>query len=173
MIQLYTLNMLESIFYFIVWVFVPTILILTLWAVGTITGNIEDERRQRIAKAGFWGGFMLFIIVMLYQVSAFIVAGFPEHEIFGGFDIWLALMGGVIGLVSFSVGGKILSQSAVGWIILVIIFLSFYALLHYLFIRTYNELLLSMIAGLTFGVFAFFASSPATIKEFLKSQSLE
>lgn len=166
-------NVLESLFYFVIWVFVPSILLLVLWTAGSIAGSIEDPRHRRAAKAGFWGGFMLFIMVMIYQVSIFIATSFPDNEIFRGFDIWIAVAGSVFGFLAFSGGKKLLPAKASGWIILIITFLSFYSLLHYIFIRTYNELLLSLITGLTFGVFAFFASSPATIKEFLKSQQLD
>jgi hypothetical protein len=143
-----------------------------LWTVGSIAGSIEDSRQKKSAKAGFWGGFMLFIMTLIYQVSIFIATSFPNNEIFQGFNIWTAIAGSVFGFLAFSGGKKMLPPKATGWIILLITFLSFYSLLHYVFIRTYNELLLSLITGLTFGVFAFFASSPATIKEFLKSHNV-
>jgi len=165
--------MLESIFYFVIWTFIPTVLILTLWATASIAGNLEDKKKQKTTTAGFWGGFMLFILIMLYQISDFITTGFPNYEIFRGFNLWLALTGIVVGFIAFAAGRKILPPSSAGWIILIITSASFYSLLHYLFIRTYNEIILSVISGLTFGVFAFFASSPATIKEFLKTQSLD
>ncbi|RJQ28431.1 hypothetical protein C4571_03605 [Candidatus Parcubacteria bacterium] len=166
-------NLLRTIFDFVIWIFVPFILFMIIRYLRGIHKRAEDPRYADATKSGFRAGFILFIIMLIYEVGGFLKAGFPDREIYQGIDLPLALLGAIVGFVLFSGGKRVLPAQVSGWITLVMTFISFYALLHYLFIRTYNEPLLSLILGITFGALAHSATSPTTLQEFLHPGSSE
>ena len=163
-------NILKTIFDFVVWIFVPFILVMIIRYLHGIHKRADDHKHAEATRSGFWAGFILFIMALVYEVGAFIKIGFPHRDLYQGFDLPLALIGGVVGFILFSGGKRVLPAQVSGWLVLLGTFISFYALLHYLFIRTYNEILLSLILGITFGALAHSASSPTTLKEFLNPE---
>lgn len=162
---------LRSIFDFVIWIFVPLVLVMIIRYVSGVHKRVGDPRYSGSAKAGFWAGFILFIMVLIYQVGIFIATSFPHNKLYQGFDLVVALGGAVLGFLLFIGGRKASPQKIVGWVVLIVAFCAFYALLHYLFIRTYNKVLLSLILGMTFGALAHSASSPAALKEFIRPSS--
>ena|SRR3989344_5325101 len=165
----YMNDLLYTLFNLIIWVFVPFMLILIIQYCMKMSKRLEDAHHKMATKSGFWAGFMLFIIIMVYQVSFFIKYGFPNADIYQGFSLLITLLGAIIGFGVSSGGRKILPPKLTGWIIMSLTFVSFSTLFHYLFIHTYNEVFLSLILGVAFGVFAHFAASPSSLREFLKS----
>ena len=163
-------NVLRVIFDAAIWVFVPLILVLIIRYANSVSKKADEEKHRSAARAGFWAGFILFVMVLIYQVGIFVQSGFPDNELYQGFNIPVAIAAGIIGFVVVTGGKKVLPAQLSGWIVLIITFASFYALLHYLFIRTYNEMLLSLILGLTFGALAHAAASPSSLREFLSSR---
>ena len=161
--------MLQTIFDFVIWIFVPLILALVIKHVYSLTKVAQDPRHVSTMRAGFWGGFVLFIMALIYQVGIFVRTGFPHNEIFQGFNVPLAITGAILGFILFSGGKRVLPAKLSGWIVLVVTFVTCSALLHYLFIRTYNEVFLSLILGITFGMLAHFTTSPASLQDFLNS----
>jgi len=166
-------GILKTIFQFVVWVFVPFILFMIIRYLYGIHKRMDHERHSEATKSGFWAGFVLFIMVLIYEVGKFLKTGFPDLEMYQGIDLPLALLGGIVGFVIFSGGKRVLPAQVSGWITLIATFITFYALLHYLFIRTYNEIFLSLILGITFGALAHSATSPTTLQEFLHPESSE
>lgn len=157
---------LKLIFDLVIRVFVPLLLIIAIFLLNHLWRAMENKKYQASARAGFWAGFMLFVIILIYQVGIFLKTGFPNDPLFRGFNIWLALGGGMAAFI-FSYGGKkIIPPKYSGWVVLTITFACFYALFHYLFIRTFNEIILSLTLGITFGILAHISSSPALIHEF-------
>ena len=153
---------LQKIFELVIWVFVPLILLLILQRMFVLgSTHAADEKSGAAARAGFWAGLLLFAMFLIYQVNIFIQVGFPVRSIYQGFDIWLALSGALIAFVASTGGKRLISPRLMGVAVLLGTFLSSSALIHYLFIRTYNEALLSLILGVTFGVFAHFTASPS------------
>jgi hypothetical protein len=132
-----------------------------------VSKEAEDAKHASATRAGFWAGFMLFVMALIYHVGVFLKTGFPHNEVYQGFDLPTALLGGVLGFVLFSGGKRVLPAQVSGWLVLAGTFIAFYSFLHYVFIRTYNQTLLSLILGITFGALAHSASSPTTLKEFL------
>ncbi|MDO8664564.1 MAG: hypothetical protein Q7K44_03425 [Candidatus Liptonbacteria bacterium] len=163
---------LKYIFYFVVWVFVPAILITLACLLKLRIDKVEEKRHRSAMQAGYWAGIMLFIIVLIYQVAIFLQIGFPKAEVFQGFSLPLALGSALVVFILFLGGKKIVPVVVSGLIVLVFTFLIFTALLHYLFIRTHNDVLLSMILGGIFGFLTHFAVAPTSLKEFLKGKSL-
>lgn len=164
-------SILRFIFDVTIWVFVPLILILIIRFARGMSGRAEDEKHSASAKSGFWAGFILFVTALIYHVGVFIKTSFPRNDIFQGFSLPLALVGAVAGFIIFSGGKRVLPAGFLGLIVLSITFAAFYSLLHYLFIRTANEILLSLIMGITFGALLHSAFSPTTLKEFLQARS--
>ena len=155
------------IFALVVWAFVPTVLVLILWYTKSIAKRTDDLRHKHTTRAGFWAGFVLFIITLIDQVGMFIKIGFPDRNIYQGFSITLALTGALIGYFLFSGGKRVLPAKLAGWIALVVSFFGFYGLFQYMFIRNHNEVLLSLVLGITFGALAHMAASPTRLKDFL------
>lgn len=159
---------LQFIFDILVWVFVPLMLIIGLWTLYSFCKRMEDEKYRASAKAGYFGGFLLFVIAFIFQVGGYVQSGFPEESIFQGFNPWITLGAALIAFILAPSGKKIIPREWSGAVVLLGSSAGFYALAHYLFIRTWNEFLLSLILGISFGAFAFIASSPALIRQFLE-----
>mgnify|MGYP003393657823 CR=1 FL=1 len=164
-------GILKTIFDFVIWIFVPFILIMIIRYLYGIHQRAEDHKHAEATKSGFWAGFILFIMVLVYQVGIFVREGFPHNQIYQGFDLPIAIIGAIVGFVLFSGGKKVLPAEVAGIITLIGASVTFYSLLHYVFIRTHNELLLSLILGMTFGALAHSAFSPSTLREFLNPES--
>jgi len=159
---------LKLIFDIIIWVFVPLILITAIFLISSLSKKMADKKYQASVRAGFWAGFFLFIIIFVYQISIFLKSGFPNQPIFQGFNLWLALAGGATAFgLSLEERHIIISPKWSGWVILILTFTCFYGLFHYLFIRAYNELIISSILGVTFGILTHIASSPSLVHEFI------
>ena len=161
-------NLIKIIFDIVIWAFVPNILIIVIYFTRVVIAKTDDKRQKSAMKSGFWAGFLLFIMFLIYQVGFFVTHGFPDNPIYQGFNIILAIGSGIVGFCLFALGKQMASARLSGFAILILTFLSFYTLLNYLFIRTHNELILSLTLGVSFGVLAFFASSPASIARTLK-----
>ncbi|MEK7547211.1 MAG: hypothetical protein AAB536_03485 [Patescibacteria group bacterium] len=164
-------ELLKSIFYFIVWVLVPLILIVLIWLIKSMSDKAEEKHHRSAMRSGYWAGIMLFIIMLIYQVSIFLQVGFPNKEIFQGFNLNLALFSALVAFVLFLGGKKIAPPVISGLLVVIFTFLAFFTLMHYLLIRTYNDVLLSMILGGIFGFLTHFAVSPSSLKEFLRGKN--
>ena len=156
-------------FDFVIWIFVPAILVLVILNSISLIKNAADKRHRTSMHAGFWAGIILFVIALIYQVNIFLQIGFPHKEIYQGFDLWLALIGGAVCFLLFSGGKKIIPPRLSGWIIFVLTFASLYALLDYVCIRSFNEVLLSIILGGALGFFFQLTTSPSSMRDFLQS----
>ena len=162
---------LKGIFYFVVWVFVPAILVALALVLKLRINKVEEKRHRSAMQAGYWAGIMLFIIILIYQVAIFLQTGFPREEIFQGFNLALVLGSALVVFILFLGGKRIVPVVVSGVLVLIFTFLIFSAFFHYLFVRTNNDVLLSIILGGIFGFFTHFAVSPSTLKEFLKGKS--
>lgn len=162
-------NTLKLIFYLIIWVFVPAVMIAAIWFLATVHKKNEIKSRRHSARAGFWAGFMLFMIILIYQMSIFFNTGFPHDPLFKGFNLSLSL---VAALVVFIVAAPAVISS---WMILLFTFISFFGLFHYIFIRMYNDIILSIVTGVAFGFLTHLAASLSSAAEFLnkKDRGLE
>ena len=77
---------LQFIFDIIIWIFVPVMLIIGLWTLYSFCKRMEDEKYRASAKAGYLGGFLLFVIAFIFQVGGYVQNGFPQEPIFQGFN---------------------------------------------------------------------------------------
>lgn len=164
-------TVLQSIFYFVVWVLIPLILLILIWLIKSISSNVEEKKHRSAMVSGYWAGIMLFIILLIYQISIFMKAGFPRNEVYQGFSLPLAMSSALVVFILFLGGKKITPPVISGVLVLIFSFLSYSALFHYLFIRTYNDILLSTILGGIFGFLTHLAVSPVSLKEFLKGKN--
>lgn len=154
-------NVLKLIFYLIIWVFVPAVMAAAIWFLATIHKKSEIKSRRHSARAGFWAGFMLFVIILIYQINIFLKIGFPHDPLFKGFNLALSL---ATALVIFIIATPAVMAS---WLILLLTFISFFGLFHYIFIRMYNDIILSVVMGVAFGFLAHLAASLSSVTEFL------
>ncbi len=163
---------LELVFYFIVWLAVPIVLLVCIWLIRAMADKAEEKKHRLAMNAGYWAGVMLFLIILVYQVSVFLKVGFPRNDIYQGFSLTLALISAFVVFVLFIGGKKVAPPIISGLLVLILTFLAFSALFHYLFIRTYNNILLSSILGGIFGFLTHFAVSPTPLRDFLKGRNL-
>lgn len=157
---------LKFIFDIIVWVCVPLFLGAGIVAIHAIPGKMKNRRYKTATRAGFWAGAMLFIIVFIYQISTFINQGFPVGPVYRGFNGWVALLWSAGTFVIFHRWTTFISPKWSGWIMLLLAFISFYSLFHYIFIRTLNTAILSLTLSTLFGMLAHLAITPNLIHEF-------
>ena len=160
-------DVLRAIFQLIIWIAVPAILLVTLVKSNSITRKIEHKIYKSAAHSGFIGGFVLFLIFLIYELGQFTRNGFPDAPIYQGFSLPAAVTSMLLTYAIFY-GGRALPAKLVGWVVLIISFLSFWALFHYLFIHTSNYYILSVVLGIAFGVFSHTAFSPVTIDDLIK-----
>lgn len=157
---------LQFLFDLVIWVFVPVIILTVLYFARAAAKRPGDEKDASSIKSGFWAGFVLFLIVLVYKVGQFLIHGFPKNGIYQGFNIWI-VFGTALGiLLLLTVRHRISTSRTTGLATLLISFLGFYALADYLFIRQYNVILLSATLGVAFGALLGFASSPSSFREF-------
>lgn len=159
------LNLLFSV---VIWGLVPALLAWCVFFFGRLYQRVDDLRHRYTARSGFWAGVMLFLVVIIYQIGQLREAGFPENDIYQGFDLWFALASGVLGYLFLSGGRHIISPRLMGWFVMFMTFAPLWMLVHYLFIRSYNATLLSLVLGMTFGILAHLAASPSSIRDLLK-----
>ena len=157
---------LKFIFDIVIWILVPLIILAVLYFTRASAKRPGHEKDASSIRSGFWAGFVLFLIVLVYKVGQFIVNGFPNNEIYQGFNIWIVFGSAVSVLILMATKGKVKSTRTTGLAALLISFVSFYALVDYLLIREYNEVLLSVTLGVAFGALFSFASSPSSFREF-------
>jgi cytochrome bd-type quinol oxidase subunit 2 len=162
-----TADVLKWIFDFVIWVITPTILGVILMLTRSVIAKTDDKPRKSAMRSGFWAGILLFLMVLIYQVAIFLKDGFPEKEIFQGFNIWLALGSGILAFFIFLGGKKMVSPQLSGFATLLIVFVVSYAMLHYLVIRTWNELVLSLTLGITFGIMSHLANPHSFVRHAL------
>ncbi|MBI4085552.1 MAG: hypothetical protein HY432_03575 [Candidatus Liptonbacteria bacterium] len=155
---------LKFFFYLVVWFFVPIVLLLIIRFLATVHTRTNTKSQKHAAHAGFWAGFVLFIIVMIYQINIFLQIGFPNNYMYNGFNLWLCL---IAALIIFVVATPTVMSN---WTVLILTFLSFFALFHYLFVRTYNDIILSIVMGMVFGFLTHIAASLSPAGEFLKKK---
>ena len=153
-------DILKFILYIIVWFFVPAVLLIVIRFLARAHRKTDIKARKHSLRAGFWAGFMLFIIMLIYQLTIFLKTGFPHDDMFRGFNLPLSL---AVALIVF-----ITATSAVltSWMVLVLTFISFSGLFHYIFIRTYNDIVLSVVTGVAFGFLAHLAAALSSLDEF-------
>lgn len=157
-------SVLKFIFSLIIWFFVPAVLVITILFLATVHKKSEIKSRRHSARAGFWAGFMLFIIILIYQMNIFLKTGFPHDTMFRGFNLALSL---ITALIVFIIATPAVMAS---WLVLLFTFISFSSLFHYVFIRTYNDIILSMVMGAAFGFLAHLAASLSYVSEFLNKK---
>lgn len=158
---------LKLIFDIVIWIFVPVIILTVLYFARATVKKPGYTNDASAIKSGFWAGFVLFLIVLVYKVGQFLTSGFPHNPIYQGFDIWITFGAALVVLFLFSIHRRLSSSRTIGLLIMLISFLGFYAFVDYLFIRDYNQVLLSLTLGVAFGALMSFASSSGSIKAFL------
>ena len=166
----YTLIMSEiirGIFDVIIWMYVPVVLGMVIAYAYVIPGKIDNKHYKKTARSGFWAGFILFLMAVIYQVGVFLKTGFPHDPMYRGFSLVLAI-GAVLVTYPIFYSGKKTSPQLAGWIVLVLTSVSFWMLFHYLFVHTYNEFILSFVLGVSFGVFAHTAFTPVSMDDVIK-----
>ncbi len=160
-------DVLKWIFDFVIWVVTPFILVVILFLTRSVIAKTDDKPRKQAMRSGFWAGILLFLMVLIYQVAIFLREGFPEQNIFQGFNIWLALGSGILAFFIFLGGKRMVSPQLSGFAMLLIVFVTLYALLHYLVIRTWNEIVLSLTLGVTFGIMSHLANPHSFVRHAL------
>ncbi len=151
---------LRVIFNLVIWGLIPTLFGMALWEIYKRTSESGDARASASNKGGFWAGFILFIMILIYQVGVFLKTAFPGGDVYQGFDLWLAISGAILAFLLFSGGKKAVPPRLKGWGIFCASFAVFYAGFHYFFIRTYNEFLLSITLGVALGMFVHHIAYP-------------
>lgn len=160
-------EVIKGIFDVVIWTYVPIIMGMVIFYAYMIADKIEHTHYKKTARSGFWAGFILFLIVLIYQVGVFLTNGFPDDPIYKGFNLLLAIGAALITYPIFY-SGKKTSPKLAGWIVLALTTISFWTLFHYLFVHTYNEYILSMALGVSFGVFAHTAFTPVSLDDLIK-----
>ena len=161
-------EVLKGIFDVIIWTFVPTVMGITLMRSFAIAGKIEQKHYKHVARSGFWAGVILFLFIVVYQIGGFLKAGFPDVPIYQGLSIVLTVVSALATFAAFSGGRRAISPKLAGWIVLVVTSVSSWILFHYLFVHTWNEFILSIVLGVSFGIFGHTAFSPLSLDDLVK-----
>lgn len=147
------IELLRGFFQLVIWTFVPAMSSLVLARMYLIARAPAPQEYQTSARAGFWGGAILFLIVFVAQVGRFVQNGFPAVSIYQGFNPFFAFAT-ALSVFGLLYGKRVIPAKIVGWLVLGVTGLSLWAPFHYLFIHTANEYILSLALGVALGVFA-------------------
>ena len=148
------------------WLIIPSLLLQLILLGKKIGVRVKEQERKISAQAGWWAGLVLFAFFFVNQF-----ANFAIPEAFSTPSININLMtcsGGIaVGMLSLWLFKKYLSQKAIGAVTALLSYSGSMSLYSYLFIRTYNELLLSATLGLVFGVLLYLIVFPKDFREFV------
>jgi len=137
--------------------FVPIVTIIILFYARASIGNSKIPQEKSAKSSGFWAGVLLFIMALIYEVSKLLKSGFTNDPLYQGFNLGLALFSAIVTFGLFISGKRFAHPHFSSFGILATVFISLYVLFSYVFIRTYNELILSLTLGVTFGILAHYA----------------
>lgn len=149
----------KSITLFVGWVFAPAMMLGSV-ALSRITAERLLSREDRIAaRAGWWAGVLLFVLYFLYQFP-----GFEVPQLFVSPRLELNLIGATSGLLAgFLIlrSLNVLMETKVyPFLLLLLSFGGAAAWYHYVFVGTYNALLLSVCLGIALGLLLHVALFP-------------
>lgn len=147
----------KFIFNLVIWFFVPLAVIIVMFYARISISHAKEPRERSAKKAGFWAGILLFFMALIYEVSQLLQNGFPDLEIYQGFNFGLAIFTALVTVVLFVGGKRFAHPHFTGFGILATVFVSLYIGFSYVFLRAYNELILSLTLGITFGYLAHLA----------------
>ena len=149
----------------IFWLIVPVMMIGLIFASRSIIKRSSKGENKIGAEAGFWGGFILFIIYFIYQLPLFKASEISIDKIHET-NVWGALLGLFLGLVLLLILKKVLSTNMIGFVTLILTFCGMASTYSYLFIRTFNDVLLPGILGIAFAVLLYIVVMPKSLHEF-------
>lgn len=144
----------QFIFNMVIRIFVPAIVLILLFKTRSSIGSAKLPQEKSAKSSGFWAGVLLFVMVLIYEVSRLLKAGFTSEPLYQGFNLGLALFSAIITFGLFISGKKFAHPHFSSFGILATVFISLYVGFSYIFIRTFNELILSLTLGITFGILA-------------------
>jgi hypothetical protein len=130
-------------------------------------GQVRGENKISV-RAGFWGGLVLFVIYVLRQAQFFRMPDISEVE---SFHLNLAGVGvgTVVGFLLLLAVRKVIHRRAASFIVLLLTFSGTAGLYTYLFIRTFNDILLSSTLGIALGTLLHVMLIPQSIREIFAS----
>lgn len=146
------IEILRGFFQLVIWAFVPAMASIVLSKMYMFSQIAETKEYRAAARAGFWGGLILFLIVFVAQVGRYVQTSFPQEPIYQGFNPFLTL-GAAAVMFGALYGRRAVRAKLLGWLVLAITALSLWSLFHYLFIHTANESILSLALGIALGLF--------------------
>jgi len=148
----------------VVWVIPPIILFGLIIYSKSIQRKTTAEDNKISVKAGYWGGLILFVIYIVYQMPLFQPPHFGKIEIFQ-LNLWGLLGGVLVGFFLLLVLRKIVRTPIASFIVLLLTFCGTSGLFSYFFIRTFNDILISSTLGMAFGTFLHIMIMPKSIRE--------
>lgn len=151
----------------IFWIIVPVIMISLVFISRAIINQTAKGTQKTAAEAGFWGGFILFIIYFIYQLPSFRVAEASVDSLYQS-NILGAFIGICSGIILLLVLKKIFdTKKMVGFVTMILSFCGMASIYSYFFIRTFNDVLLPAILGVAFAVSLYVVISPKTVHDLL------
>ena len=149
----------------ILWIIVPVIMIGMVFSSRSIVKRTAKGQNKVGAEAGFWGGFILFIIYFIYKLPLFRISEISIDKIYPP-NIFGTLIGLFIGLILLLILKKIISTKMIGFVTLLLNFCGMASTYSYFFIRTYNDILLPAFLGIAFAVVLYIIVSPKSLHDF-------
>jgi len=156
---------LRDIFNFIAyWIVIPVILIGLFFLGRSIINSVALKENKTSAKAGFWGGLVLFVIYFLFEIPLFKTPQFVKIESLR-LNIPGVLIGGLFGFFILFILKYVIPTRVVGFVVLFLTFSSTAALYSYIFIQTFNDWLLSSTLGVAFGALLHITVWPRSVQD--------
>lgn len=155
----------------IFWIIVPVMMVSLVFLSRAVINKTSKGEHKVAAEAGFWGGFMLFIIYFVHELPNFRVAGTSGDNIYQA-NIWSALFGIVIGILVLFALKKIFYAKMIGFVTMILTFCGMASVYSYFFIKTFNDILLPAILGIAFAVLLFVVIAPKFVHDLLDPKSV-
>jgi len=149
----------------IYWVVVPAIMIRVFVFATDMVSAAPSAEVKASAKAGLWGGVIIFIIFLITQIDSMHLPDFTKKGVFD-INLWLILIGLVIGLILLFIVKSLMTPVKVGLFVLILVVASSCSFYSYIFIDGVRSSVLSATLGVGLGAMLHIIIFPASVKDF-------
>ena len=152
----------EIVTFVIQWVVVPCIMLALLIFAKVIVGSVRDQQIRVSARAGFWGGLIVFVTYVVSQLNAIRTPRFDFFEL-PGLLIVPIIFGLIVGFLFLWLLRIALPTRLVGFITLLLSATSTSALFSYVFINYLRVIILYWTLGTALGILLHIVLFPTSV----------
>lgn len=150
----------------VIWIAVPSIMIGLVMLGHWASHQTEEGDLRTAARAGFWAGLVCFVI---FFAATLRYSGVPTEWVRNLHVEPLSVLGGLVGgFLLFQALARLLRTRAIGFLVLLLAFSGITALYSYIFLRGFNDAILSASLGVALGLLLHVVVLPGVLRELFR-----